>query len=331
MMVIYEPIEYKNKKNIKKINEFINKVLQTKGIQKDFLMNWMEVYADELKAMRKGNNSNLILQKIANSSSLFATDVIISLNNDTQMYEIKASRFFIKYSNVLMNSKDAKVMNQLYELCSQSGLPIIPYSIVFKYYEQFEQTLPNILQAFVIATESMYFISLLFIPDIISVICIIFSMFSIMLGLVGFMRLWSLTLSSITMIELIMSIGFCVDFSAHLTHAFIAGVGKGTRNERAYRACIHTGLPVFNSATSTIIGICVLGFAKSYIFMTFFKTILLIMSLGVLNSMLFLPNLLSLVGPNWKMHQECKNNKVDELYFESKLNGNKPISQQLME
>ena len=55
------------------------------------------------------------------------------------------------------------------------------------------------------------------------------------------------------------------------------------------------------------------------------------MSLGVLNSMLFLPTLLSLVGPNWKMHQECKNNKVDELYFESKLNGNKPISQQLME
>ena len=181
-------------------------------------------------------------------------------------------------------------------------------------FEQFEQTVPNTIQAFIIATESMYLISLIFIPDLVSAFCIILSMFSIMIGMVGFMHVWGLSLSSITMIEVIMSVGFCIDFSAHLTHAFIAGVGKGSRNERAYQACVQTGVPILNSAISTIIGVCVLGFSESYVFQTFFKTLILIMVLGVFTSMLFLPVLLSLIGPHWNCH---KNNSKQKLKDES--------------
>ena len=191
-------------------------------------------------------------------------------------------------------------------------------------FEQFEQTVPNTIQAFIIATESMYLVSLLFIPDILSAICILLAMFSIMIGMVGFMHVWGLSLSSITMIEVIMCVGFCIDFSAHLTHAFIAGVGKGTRTERAYQACIQTGVPILNSAISTIIGVCVLGVSESYVFQTFFKTLILIMVLGVFTSMLFLPVLLSLIGPHWNRHKETliQNNhngviKVDEQTVQS--------------
>ena len=192
-----------------------------------------------------------------------------------------------------------------------------------KLFEQLEQTFPNTLQAFIVSAESMYLITLIFIPDLVSAICIILSMFSIMIGLLGFMHMWSLSLSSITMIEVIMCVGFCVDFSAHLTHSFIATVGKGSRNERAYRSCIHTGLPILNSALSTIIGVCVLGFSQSYIYLTFFKTLILIMSLGLFNSMFFLPVLLSMIGPHWSIHKEenkkitSKSDNIDELESES--------------
>ena len=93
-----------------------------------------------------------------------------------------------------------------------------------------------------------------------------------------------------------------IDFSVHVTHAFIGS--KGSRNERAYQACIETGIPILNSATSTIIGVSVMGFASSYAFKSFFKTLILIMFLGVFSSMLFLPVLLSTIGPNWKMHKK---------------------------
>ena len=82
---------------------------------------------------------------------------------------------------------------------------------------------------------------------------------------------------------LVISLKNCVfigiDFSVHVTHAFIGS--KGSRNERAYQACIETGMPILNSATSTIIGVSVMGFASSYAFKSFFKTLILIMLLGV--------------------------------------------------
>jgi predicted RND superfamily exporter protein len=105
------------------------------------------------------------------------------------------------------------------------------------------------------------------------------------------------------MIELIMSIGFCIDFSAHLVHAFLASAGRGDRTKRAYAACEKVGMPIFNSAMSSIFGVLILSFSNSYLFKSFFKTVFLIMSLGLLNSLLFLPVFLSLIGPHWKRHE----------------------------
>ena len=129
--------------------------------------------------------------------------------------------------------------------------------------------------------------------------------------MVGLMNVWNLSLSSVTMIELIMSVGFCIDFSAHIVHAFLAGVGKGDRNKRAFMACTRVGLPIFNSAFSTIIGVCLLGASRTYVFLTFFKTIIILMALGLLNSLIFLPVLLSVIGSHWPRHmEENKNNKI---------------------
>ena len=137
-------------------------------------------------------------------------------------------------------------------------------------------------------------------------------MSSILVGLIGFMNLWSLTLSSITMIELIMSVGFCVDFSAHICHAFIAKSGFGNRSRRAYKACLIVGIPIFNSALSTIIGLSLLAFCHSYIFISFFKTMTILMVLGVLNSLIFLPILLSLIGPQWPRHKHKDVPKIEQ-------------------
>jgi predicted RND superfamily exporter protein len=122
------------------------------------------------------------------------------------------------------------------------------------------------------------------------------------------------------MIELIMSVGFCIDFSAHITYAFIADAGQGSRSHRAYKSCKRVGKPIFNSAISTIIGISLLGFSKSYIFMSFFKTLFILMCLGLLNSLLFLPVLLSIIGPHWPRHKAHKN-KIIENHLNNNTEG----------
>ena len=206
------------------------------------------------------------------------------------------------------------MMNLLQKICDQSGLPVLAYTMASKIFEQFDRTTPNIVQAFFISTIAMFVITLIFIPDLVSVICIVLSMFSIMIGLIGAMNLMSLSLSTITMIIVIMGIGFCIDFSAHIVHAFIADSGKGDRNTRALNACMHVGIPIFSSAFSTFIGVSLLVFCESYIFKAFFKTICSLMVLGVLNALFFLPVLLSFIGPDWPRHKEalCLDDPVKE-------------------
>ncbi len=333
MLVVDEPIDYENKNTLMKLSRLYEQALKTDGISKKFTLNWLNSFSSQSLKYKKDLNgfydslklfppllNDVIVHKVHYDYHGHEKNRTVLTNIENEIkeaslsssenfeYQIMASRFYIQYDSLHFSSKDAVPMHLLRDLCLESGLPIFPYSITFKFYEQFEQTLPNVIQSFIISIEAMYLIALLFIPDLVSVFCIIFSMVSIMIGQLGLMHLWGLSLSSITMIELIMSIGFCVDFSAHIVHSFIANSGRGSRSRRAYKACLHVGIPIVNSAVSTIIGVLLLAFCKSYIFISFCKSLLILMSLGVVNSLIFLPVLLSLIGPHWPRHIEMTQN-----------------------
>jgi hypothetical protein len=57
------------------------------------------------------------------------------------------------------------------------------------------------------------------------------------------------------------------------------------------------GLPITQGAISTILGVIGLALAPSYIFLTFFKMVFLVIVLGALHGLILLPVLLSFLGP----------------------------------
>lgn len=57
------------------------------------------------------------------------------------------------------------------------------------------------------------------------------------------------------------------------------------------------GLPILQGAISTILGVIGLALAPSYIFLTFFKMVILVIVLGALHGLILLPVLLSFLGP----------------------------------
>ena len=61
------------------------------------------------------------------------------------------------------------------------------------------------------------------------------------------------------------------------------------------------GLPILQGAISTILGVIGLALAPSYIFLTFFKMVLLVIVLGALHGLILLPVLLSFLGPGKKI------------------------------
>lgn len=95
------------------------------------------------------------------------------------------------------------------------------------------------------------------------------------------------------MITIIMSIGFSVDYSAHITYGYVVS-DKQLPSDRIRDALGALGWPLTQGAVSTILAVIVLADVPAYMIVTFFKTVFLSISLGLLHGLVFLPVALSL-------------------------------------
>jgi multidrug efflux pump subunit AcrB len=193
------------------------------------------------------------------------------------------------------------------------------------------EVIPNIVQTFIIAIEAMYLATLLVIPDLKSVLIIMSTMLLILISLVATLHLWGIPASSVMMIELVMSVGFCSDFCVHIVHAFLTATG--TRKERAQQALINMGMPILCASLSSMIGVAFLAFAQSYLFRTFFATIVTIMTLGTVHALFFLPVILSVIGSHWPSHTVTKQQQPESQSLQMTLatNGDAPVNGHLIE
>ena len=235
------------------------------------------------------------LHKFLANSPDFHADVVF----DGTKTDIIASRCFVisKANNDQYNS--AEVMKGMRDLADESSLPVFAYHSSFVAFEQFLAVLPATLLMVGCAVAVMTVVTFLFLPHILMVSLVFLTIVMILVGIFGFMYFWDLTLSSITMIHLVMSVGFSVDFSAHVCAAYLIS-DSVTREERARDAIRHAAGPILNGATSTLLGIIVLAASTSYIFQSFFKIMFLVILFGLLHAIFFLPAVLSLLGPENK-------------------------------
>lgn len=148
----------------------------------------------------------------------------------------------------------------------------------------------------IIGAGIMMLVSFIFIPNMLCAIWVAFSIISIEAGVVGYMALWGVNLDSISMINLIMCIGFSVDFTAHICYAYMSSSAK-TPDERVKESLYALGLPIFQGSVSTILGMIALLLANNYIFSVFFKMVFLVVFCGAMHGLFLLPVLLSLFGP----------------------------------
>ena len=111
----------------------------------------------------------------------------------------------------------------------------------------------------------------------------------------GYANFWGLNIDTLFAIFMTISIGLCVDYSAHIAHAFM--VAKGSRDDRMKQTLTCIGPAVLNGGISTFLAFVLLSMSKSIIFLTFFKVFFLVVVFGLFHGLLFLPVVLSLFGP----------------------------------
>jgi len=213
------------------------------------------------------------------------------------MTAIIAARFVVQTENISDSNVERDMANDLRSIAAnQPGLNVTVYHPFFVFFDQFLLIRQTSINCVFIAAIIMMGVSLIFIPNPLCSLWVAFSIVSIEAGVVGFMSLWGVNLDAISMMNLIMCIGFSVDFSAHISYAYIAA--KVDTPEERVKQCLYSlGLPIVQGAISTVLGVVALLVAPSYIFITFFKVIFLVIFIAAMHGLLLLPVLLSLFGP----------------------------------
>jgi len=115
------------------------------------------------------------------------------------------------------------------------------------------------------------------------------------LSLIMLLHFWDLKLNMFTMVGLVLSVGFAIDYSAHVAHAFAHA--QGTRDERALIALEQMGNAVLCGGMTTVVGFLPTAFAPNDFGVTLFKIFFGIGVFGLGHGLVLLPVLLSLLGP----------------------------------
>jgi uncharacterized membrane protein YdfJ with MMPL/SSD domain len=87
-----------------------------------------------------------------------------------------------------------------------------------------------------------------------------------------------------------------VDYSAHIMHRFLTEVATA-REERVIATLTNIGPAVLNGGFSTFLAFILLATSQSHVFSSFFKIFFLVVTFGLYHGLVFLPVVLSLIGP----------------------------------
>ncbi|KAH1176637.1 hypothetical protein KIL84_010339 [Mauremys mutica] len=260
MVTITENVPYWNLSIRNDIENCMESLENNSYVDKSLSESWLRMYENVARIGSLNIDTKAFF--MGNLSELYKLFPEFEWDIDIRYKEIAASRFFIQTVNVTTAVDEKNLLHQLRDLAKDCKIPLMVYHPSFIYYDQYIVIVPNTIQNIGIATGVMLCISLLLIPNPLCSLWVTFAIASVVVGIAGFMTYWDVSLDSISMINLVICIGFSVDFSAHISYAFVSSE-KSTMNEKAVDALYLLGYPVIQGALSTILGVIVLSAAQT--------------------------------------------------------------------
>lgn len=302
---IHQPITYHEPHTQERLHNFLKSMEASEFVASGSTISWLDDFLKYLAASEKEKSKKRRMDELEFARKLqkdfltrypqFAGDVVFSKMPKNPSY-IEASRFYAVCHRTNSSEWEKDLMLTMRKMANNSSLPMKAFSPHFVFYEHYASIVKNALLPVGVTVIGMLFVALVFIPHPIAVTCVIGSMASVVVGMMGFMQLCGLALSAITTMQIILGVGICVSFTVRTNHAFMTATGK-SRNERVTTALTKVGISILTGAGFSLLSVSALYFGSSFIFASFFKTIAFALLLGVLHSIVFLPVMLSFVGP----------------------------------
>ncbi|XP_061111972.1 patched domain-containing protein 3 [Conger conger] len=293
MIVVKNTLPYWEESERSTLDKCLKNFVDLFIVDPELFTSWLDAYNVYLKKSSLDINNKTIF--LENLPPFFVQAPVFKQDLNFTNQEIHASRFFIQTVNITSSEQEKEMLNVLRQTAERCLVPLLVYHPTFIFYDQYAVIRKNTIQNILVATVVMLVISLLLIPNPLCSLWVTFAIASVIVGVAGFMMFWDINLDSVSMINLVICIGFSVDFSAHISYSFVSS-SKPIVNERAIDALYSLGYPIVQGAISTILGVVVLAAAESYIFRTFFKIMFLVISFGLLHGIVFIPVFLTFFG-----------------------------------
>ena len=305
MFGLAEPLDYTDPAIRHEISRLIRKLQSTDYFFREdhYIISWLwdfEIYLTSTNRNIDDQTMPRFIQILQNEFfkipkyEKYLVDVDINYSNTS----IQNSRFLLKSKRVIGIREEVDLMNFVRERARRSPFDMKVFSNVFIIGDQHNSLLSTTLLNLGIALGCILVVSLIFIPNVTTAIWITLATLSICVYTIGFMAHWNVNLDSVSMINLIQSMGFSVDFTAHISYHFVINQSNGP-TQAARTALGHLGTPIIQGALSTILSMAVLATSETYIFRTFFKCIFMVMIFCFFHAMFLLPVLLSTIRSRW--------------------------------
>lgn len=202
-------------------------------------LSWIDAFSSYAKSANKdiqGANFASELLSFLNMTQFAFFKRDVKFSDDKKA--VQASRIigFMKNSasstfqkNAMLTLRDDLRSDKL------KNLDAFPITRSFIFFEQYAITTQETIRNLLIAALAVLVVTSPFLVDCTVTFLVVFNFAALICELFALMVIWNVSLNSVSMINLVMAIGFAVDYSAHIAHAYVMS-DKETANERVVHA-----------------------------------------------------------------------------------------------
>ena len=198
----------------------LDDIVNKNNYVKNRTMNWMRDFSlwqrsKNLTTYRK--NFYFYLSEFLKQHPDYYNDIVF----DKQQQKIISSRI------IVFSSEDDHPLQRKEELLSlrkelkrNLNVSLYAVSLAHIYIEQFVVILHDTIRNTAISSATILLITLPYLINPLITFAVFSSFVSLIFELLGIMYVWGVALNSLSMIIIVMAMGFAVDYSAHIAHAF---------------------------------------------------------------------------------------------------------------